>query len=67
MTSVSKNVYTDKPDDIVDKYNNTKHRAINIKPIDVKDNTYINIDKKLMIKILKLGLVIGLKKFLRLK
>ena len=47
MTSVSKNVYTDKLDDIVDKYNNTKHRAINMKPIDVKDNTYIIIDKKI--------------------
>ena len=47
MTSVSKNMYTDKLDDIVDKYNNTKHRAINMKPIDVKDNTYINIDKKI--------------------
>ena len=46
MTSISKNVYIDKLDDIVDKYNNTKHRTINMKPIDVKDNTYINIDKE---------------------
>ena len=45
MTSISKNVYIDKLDDIVDKYNNTYHTTINIKPIDVKDNTYINADK----------------------
>ena len=42
MTSISKNVYIDKLDDIVDKYNNTKHRTIKMKPIDVKDNTYID-------------------------
>ena len=43
MTSISKNVYID---DIVDEYNNTYHRTIKMKPIDVKDNTYINIDKE---------------------
>ena len=42
MTSVSENVYIDKLDDIVNEYNNTYHR---MKPIDVKDNTYINIGK----------------------
>ena len=41
MTSVSKNVYMDKLDDIVNEYNNTYHRKIKMKPIDVKDNTYI--------------------------
>ena len=46
MTSVSKNVYIDKLDDIVDEYNNTEHRTIKIKPINVKENTYINTDKK---------------------
>ena len=46
MTSVSKNVYIDKLDDKVDEYNNTYHRTIKMKPIDVKDNTYINIDKE---------------------
>ena len=40
MTSVSKNVYIDKADDIVNKHNNTVHRTIKMKPIDVKDNTY---------------------------
>ena len=42
MTSVSKNVYMDKLDDIVNEYNNTYHRKIKMKPIDVKDNTYID-------------------------
>ena len=47
MTSISKNVYIDKLDDIVDKYNNTYHTSIKMKPIDVKDNTYINVDKEI--------------------
>ena len=45
MTSISKNVYIDKLDDIVHKYNNKKHRTIKMKPIDVKDNTYIDFGK----------------------
>ena len=36
----------DELDDIVNQYNNTYHRAIKMKPIDVKDNTYINIGKE---------------------
>ena len=47
MTSISKNVYIDKLNDIVDKYNNTYHNTIKMKPIDVKDNTYINTDKEI--------------------
>ena len=39
MTSISKNVYIDKLDDIVDEYNNAKHRTIKMKPTDVEDNT----------------------------
>ena len=46
MTSVSKNVYIDKLDNIVDEYNNTYHRTIKMKPADVKDNTYIDIRKE---------------------
>ena len=46
MTSISKNVYIDKLYDIVHKYNNTKHRTIKMKPIDVKDNTYIDFGKE---------------------
>ena len=44
-TSISKNEYIDKLDDIVNEYNNTKHRATKMKPIDVKDNTYIDFGK----------------------
>ena len=47
MTSISKNVYIDnKVDDKVHKYNNEKHKTIKIKPIDVKDNTYIDFGKE---------------------
>ena len=46
MTSISKNVYIDKLDDITNKYNNTYHRTIKMKPIDVKNNTYIDIGKE---------------------
>ena len=35
ITSISKNVYIDKLDDIVDEYNNTYHRTIKMKPVDV--------------------------------
>ena len=45
MTSISKNVYIDKLNDIVDEYNNAYHTAIKLKPIDVKDNTYIDLGK----------------------
>ena len=59
MTSVSKNVYVDKLDYIVDEYNNTYHRTMKMKPVDVKHNIYLLILKeKLMIKILNLKLVI---------
>ena len=43
MTSVSKDVYIDKLDDIVSEYNNT----IKVKPVDVKDNTYIDFKKEI--------------------
>ena len=46
MTSVSKNVYIGKLDDILDEYNNTYHRAINTKPVDVGDNVYIDFEKR---------------------
>ena len=46
MTAVSKNVYIDKLDDIVNEYNNTYHRTIKMKPIEVKDNTYIDSIKE---------------------
>ena len=39
MTSVSKNVYINKLNDIVNEYNNTYHITIKTKPVDVTDNT----------------------------
>ena len=45
MTAISKNVYIDELDDIVNEYNNTYHRTIKMKPVDVKDNTYIDFGK----------------------
>ena len=44
ITSISKNVYIDKLDDIVNEYNNAKHRTTKMKPTDVKDNTCIDLD-----------------------
>ena len=40
MTAISKNVYFDVLDDIVNKYNNTVHRTLKMKPIDVTSNSY---------------------------
>ena len=47
MTSIFENVYIDKLDDIVNKYNNTYHSTIKIKPVDIKSNTYINSGKEI--------------------
>ena len=38
-------MYINKLDDIVNIYNNTYHRAIKMKPVDVKSNTYIEFGK----------------------
>ena len=78
MTYVSKNVYINKLDDIVNEYNNIYQRTIKIKPVEVKDNTYIDSIKESNDKdpksydlnhntktyLLKDILQIGLKKFL---
>ena len=47
MTSVSKNVYIDKLDDIVNKYNNLYHSIIKMKHVGVKSNAYINTSKEI--------------------
>ena len=44
MTAISKNVYTVKLNDIVNKYNNAYHRTIKITPINVKWSIYIDFD-----------------------
>ena len=47
MTSISKSVYIDKLDDIVNKYNHTYLSTIKMKPVDVKSNTYIDSSKEI--------------------
>ena len=47
MTSISKNVYIDKLNDIVNKYSNTYHSTIEIKTFDVKSSTYVNSSKEI--------------------
>ena len=47
MTSISKNVYIDKLDNIVNKYNNIYHSTIKRKSLDVKSNTYIGSSKEI--------------------
>ena len=46
MTSISKNVYIDQLDDIVKEYNNAYHTSIKMKPVNVKDNKYIDFKKE---------------------
>ena len=80
MTSNLKNVYIDKLDDIVNKFNNTYHSTIEMKPFDVKSCTRTLVKKLMKIQNLKLVIMleyrnikknvegamfqIGLKKFL---
>ena len=45
MTATGKNVYYDILDDVVNKFNNTKHSTIKMKPIDVKNNKRVYIDE----------------------
>ena len=46
MTVASKNVYYDILDEIVDKYNNTYHRTIKMKPINVKNNSFAKYNEE---------------------
>ena len=46
MTSISKNVYFDVLDDIVNKYNNTVHKTIKMKPIDVTNNSFVEYNEE---------------------
>ena len=50
MTSISKNLCIDKLDNIVNEYNNTYHRTIKMKPVDIKDKTYIDFKKEVIDK-----------------
>ena len=57
MTAISKNVYFDVLDDIVNKYNNTVHRTIKMKPIDVTDDSYAEYSEDFNKKVLNLKLM----------
>ena len=61
LTSISKNVYIDKLDDIVNKYNNAYLKTIKMKPVEVNQAHILTLVNKLMMKILKLKLVILLE------
>ena len=65
MTSISKNMYIDKLDDIVNGYNNTYHRTIKMRPVDVKDNTYVDSSKEVNDKdpILQVGDHVRISKY----
>ena len=61
MTLISKNVYIDELDDMINKCNNTYHRTVKIKPIDVKSSTYIKSSKEVNHQVLNLKLVVLLE------
>ena len=65
MTLVSKNVYLDKLDHIVNKYNNTYHSTIKMKPVDVNSNTYIDSSKEMINKYpkFKIGYFVRISKY----
>ena len=67
MTPVSKNVYIDKLDDIVNKYNNAYHSTIKMKPVDVKSNTCIDSGKEINNKDpkFKIGDIVRISKYLK--
>ena len=47
MTSISKNVYIDKLDVVINKYDNTYCSTIKMKPVDVQSSTFINSSKEI--------------------
>ena len=61
MSAFWKNVYFDVLDDIVNKYNNTVHRTIKMKLIDITDDYYVESSEDFNKKILNLTLVIMLE------
>ena len=65
MTSVSKYVYKDNLDDIVNKYNNANDSTIKMKPVEVRSNRYINSSKDINDKCpkFKIGDIIKILKY----
>ena len=58
-------MYIDKLDDIVNKYNNTYHSAIKMKPVDGKSSTYIDSSKEINYKDrkFKIGHIVRISKY----
>ena len=44
---MTKNIYIDQLDDIVNKYNDTYHSTTKMRPVDVKSNTYSDSSKEI--------------------
>ena len=65
MTSISKNVYTDKLGDTVNKYNNTYNNTIKMKPVDLKSSTYIGSSEEINNKdsAFKIGDIVRISKY----
>ena len=57
MTAISKNVYFDVLDDIANRYNNTVHKTIKTKPIEVNDDSYAKYNEGFLKKIPNLKLL----------
>ena len=45
MTAISKNIYFDMLDDVVNKYNNTVHRTMKMKPINVTNDHFVEYNE----------------------
>ena len=57
MTTISKNIYVDSLNDIVNRYNNTVHKTIKMKPIDVTSDSYVEYNEILTKKVVNLKLM----------
>ena len=64
MSSISKTVFINKLGDILNKYNNTYHSTVKMKPSDVKSNTYIDSSKKIKKELkFKVGDIVTISKY----
>ena len=65
MTAVSKNAHFNVLDDILDEYNNTVHRTIKMKPIDVTSDSYVecNEDSNVVKPKVKVGDLVSISKY----
>ena len=66
MTWDTKNVCIDKLDDMVDKYNNTYHCTIRMKPVHVKSNTYIASNTYNRYPRFKIGGIVRISKYINI-